>query len=52
MAALLYTAAIIDMENPVANTKTKHGILVTALRDCTTYDHNKYRYTCYTVIVT
>jgi hypothetical protein len=30
-AAQLYIAAIINGKNPVADTKTKHGILATAL---------------------
>jgi len=38
-AGLLYAAANITGENPVAGTETKLGILATALRDCTTLRH-------------
>jgi len=38
-AALLYAAANITGENPVAGTETKLGILTTALRDRTTLRH-------------
>jgi hypothetical protein len=38
-AALLYATANITGENPVADTKTKLGILATVFGDCTTLRH-------------